>query len=216
MKKEVKLVLFFFSLLFLLSSCTVQEPGKKPIACTLEEKQCPDGSSVSRDANNNCKFFPCPQPKNACPADIKQCPDGSYVNRDPNKKCEFSPCKESKADTEQLLDLKAYLIKKYDPGTCFGMPGPTREEDIDRAFKANPELVLSIKKRFGNTLDNPRIYIKMQQFAQINLEKADAGYKFTYEDGDCCWIAHNEGKIILDKKSITNTITSSTSRNEPC
>ncbi|HIH17600.1 MAG TPA: hypothetical protein HA282_05275 [Nanoarchaeota archaeon] len=29
--------------------------------CTADAKQCPDGSYVSRDANNNCEFFTCPE-----------------------------------------------------------------------------------------------------------------------------------------------------------
>lgn len=28
--------------------------------CTMEAKQCPDGSYVGRDAANNCEFAPCP------------------------------------------------------------------------------------------------------------------------------------------------------------
>lgn len=40
-------------------------PTDKPAAgdtkmCTLEAKQCPDGSYVGRDAANNCAFAPCP------------------------------------------------------------------------------------------------------------------------------------------------------------
>jgi len=29
------------------------------VACSQDVKQCPDGSFVSRDSNNNCEFFPC-------------------------------------------------------------------------------------------------------------------------------------------------------------
>jgi len=37
----------------------IAEPEREPIACTEDAKQCPDGTFVSRDPNNNCKFFPC-------------------------------------------------------------------------------------------------------------------------------------------------------------
>ncbi|MFH1234578.1 MAG: hypothetical protein V1493_03110 [Candidatus Diapherotrites archaeon] len=43
------------------------------IGCTAEAKQCPDGSHVGRDANNNCEFTPCPTPSPECTTD-KQCP----------------------------------------------------------------------------------------------------------------------------------------------
>ncbi len=34
-----------------------------PIACTLEAKICPDGSSVSRNGSRNCEFNDCPAPE---------------------------------------------------------------------------------------------------------------------------------------------------------
>ncbi len=32
-----------------------------PHACTADAKLCPDGSSVGRDPDNNCSFYPCPE-----------------------------------------------------------------------------------------------------------------------------------------------------------
>ena len=40
-------------------SCDPATTGE-PIACTADAFQCPDGSFVGRDPNNNCQFFPCP------------------------------------------------------------------------------------------------------------------------------------------------------------
>lgn len=65
-----------------------------PVFCPQDVKQCPDGSYVGRDPNNNCEFFDCPQEPVFCPQDVKQCPDGSYVGRDPNNNCEFFACPE--------------------------------------------------------------------------------------------------------------------------
>jgi len=59
--------------------------------CTMEVRQCPDGSSVGRDSNNDCNFHPCPSGE-VCPLDAKQCPDGSWVSRDSAHDCEFQPC----------------------------------------------------------------------------------------------------------------------------
>lgn len=33
----------------------------EPKVCTADAKECPDGTFVSRDANNNCEFFACPE-----------------------------------------------------------------------------------------------------------------------------------------------------------
>jgi hypothetical protein len=34
--------------------------GDNNIACTMDAKLCPDGSSVGRDPQNNCEFRACP------------------------------------------------------------------------------------------------------------------------------------------------------------
>lgn len=39
------------------------QTSSSPVACTMEEKICPGGSSVSR-TGPNCEFAPCPTPKN--------------------------------------------------------------------------------------------------------------------------------------------------------
>ncbi|MFA5644437.1 MAG: thioredoxin domain-containing protein [Patescibacteria group bacterium] len=31
-----------------------------PVVCTMDAKECPDGSFVGRDGNSDCEFFPCP------------------------------------------------------------------------------------------------------------------------------------------------------------
>ena len=74
-------------------------PTPKQVGCPEDAKQCPDGSVVVRNPDNNCEFFPCPEatptPKSiGCPKDIKQCPDGTMVGRNPDDDCNFYPCKE--------------------------------------------------------------------------------------------------------------------------
>jgi|SRR3989344_642217 len=44
-------------------------PSVKPVACTLEAKLCPDGSSVGR-TGPNCEFTPCPTQESTSSADI--------------------------------------------------------------------------------------------------------------------------------------------------
>jgi hypothetical protein len=76
-------------------------PGPGVIGCTLEAKQCPDGSYVGR-TGPNCEFSECPGTATnppptpnpnpiACTQEAKQCPDGSYVGRT-GPKCEFAAC----------------------------------------------------------------------------------------------------------------------------
>lgn len=62
------------------------------VACTMDAKECPDGSYVGR-IPPDCEFAACPDEEEVifCPEDVKQCPNGSYVGRTPPD-CEFSPC----------------------------------------------------------------------------------------------------------------------------
>jgi hypothetical protein len=36
------------------------EDEHSPLVCTMEARECPDGTTVGRDAENGCKFRPCP------------------------------------------------------------------------------------------------------------------------------------------------------------
>jgi hypothetical protein len=52
----------FFSLagmVLIAVGCTSQPTSQ--IACTMEAKACPDGSSVGRNPEKNCEFNPCPE-----------------------------------------------------------------------------------------------------------------------------------------------------------
>lgn len=56
------LVLLGLALLIFVSGCT-QPPQGGPSVCTTDVMQCPDGSYVSRDPNNNCQFYQCSSPQ---------------------------------------------------------------------------------------------------------------------------------------------------------
>jgi hypothetical protein len=70
------------------------------VACTLDVKECPDGTYVSRVAPS-CEFAACPPVSDvatpeaeepvACTMDVMECPGGSYVGR-VAPSCEFAPC----------------------------------------------------------------------------------------------------------------------------
>ena len=85
----------------------VDEVPDGGVACTMEAKECPDGSYVGR-SGPNCEFTACPTVSNgnagtpdepvssdddmvACTMDAMQCPDGSYVGR-VAPDCAFAPC----------------------------------------------------------------------------------------------------------------------------
>ena len=102
MKKIIVILAAIFSLSAGCQSTVVnQAPPAKPVACTLEAKQCPDGSYVGR-SGPNCEFAACPEPKatttpisppagTICPQIALACPDGSFVTaQGPN--CKIPAC----------------------------------------------------------------------------------------------------------------------------
>jgi len=66
--------------------------------CPSDVQECPDGSYVSRDGNNNCEFQSCYDHGRVCPTDVSRCPDGSYVSRNPDDNCYFQPCPRRHSD----------------------------------------------------------------------------------------------------------------------
>ncbi len=93
MKKYLGL-LIVLGLVFVTS---VRAEEDDAVFCTMEAKQCPDGSYVGR-GGPNCEFAPCggtppaePTDRKTCTEEAKLCPDGSYVVRS-GLRCEFAPC----------------------------------------------------------------------------------------------------------------------------
>src|SRR3989344_4414359 len=81
---------------------TSPTPGYSPVACTMEAKQCPDGSYVGR-SGPNCEFAECPKSSPVfCTQDVRQCADGSYVGR-VAPACEFAPCPTPTVTGERIL-----------------------------------------------------------------------------------------------------------------
>lgn len=110
--------------------CEFEGCPEEAIACTMDVKECPDGSFVGR-SGPNCEFQPCPVVTpaatgtsvqgpiySACTMELKPCPDGSSVGRaGPN--CEFEACPEPVACT---MD-----VKECPDGSFVGRSGPNCE-----------------------------------------------------------------------------------------
>lgn len=77
---------------YLMNKAPATIPPAGGIACTLEAKQCADGSYVGRDPEKNCDFKECPGGTKICTDDVKMCPDGSAVSRDSSNNCVFKEC----------------------------------------------------------------------------------------------------------------------------
>eukprot|EP00562_Extubocellulus_spinifer_P035737 CAMPEP_0178700810 /NCGR_PEP_ID=MMETSP0699-20121125/11892_1 /TAXON_ID=265572 /ORGANISM="Extubocellulus spinifer, Strain CCMP396" /LENGTH=470 /DNA_ID=CAMNT_0020347209 /DNA_START=71 /DNA_END=1483 /DNA_ORIENTATION=+ len=102
------------------SSGEPEEPDE--LFCTMDVMECPDGSFVDRDPENDCEFRPCPEEEEereepsvgACTLDVMECPDGSFVDRDPENDCEFRPCPSTLPEVTCEMGGETYL-----PGDTF-------------------------------------------------------------------------------------------------
>jgi len=84
--------------------------------------------------------------------------------------------------------IKEYLIGKYKPGTCFGLPGP--QDEISR---------------------------NLIQLKETVLVKTDQGYRFIFRDGHCCTVRTYQGKIKMEgDKIIGDEITNQSTATVAC
>lgn len=67
-----------------------------PIACTMDAQECPDGSYVGRDPENNCEFFACPAAETNAQEPNAQVPQNcitKYTNQFlPNLEINYNSC----------------------------------------------------------------------------------------------------------------------------
>jgi hypothetical protein len=97
-KNNTLIVVFILCILAFIMYAEKEETQlQEQIVCAQDVMDCPDGSFVARDPENNCEFPACPEPqepeeKLVCAQDVKECDDGSFVARDPNNNCEFKDC----------------------------------------------------------------------------------------------------------------------------
>lgn len=120
---EVILLIVVLLGALLANGCTTTK-GKEPVFCPTDMKECPDGSSVSRDPENNCQF-------RACPPAEKQPKDILFQQQDTVKEFtitarqfEFEPAtitvkqgdkvrlKVTSTDVEHGFSIKEYNINK--------------------------------------------------------------------------------------------------------
>ena len=94
--------------IFLTGCTSTPTPGgKNPILCTEDAKLCPDGSSVGRDADNNCEFKPCPSPDEKKQPEVK--------TEDKNKGPEVAAVKEFKITANNFaFSPSTITVKKGD------------------------------------------------------------------------------------------------------
>ncbi len=116
----------------------------------------------------------------------------------------------------QDLTLKLYLVDKYNPGTCYGLPGPVPDVAVKGLVSNNPELAQFVKYKYKLNSDLD-IYNKIKQLNGISLSKIAGGkYQFNFTNGQCCVLTAYEGEATIINQTISDLITRQETKNNPC
>ncbi len=109
-----------------------------------------------------------------------------------------------------------YLIDKYNPGVCFGMPNPVPQSAIDSLINSNKNLSDFIKNRYKLSSDL-ELYNKLKQLQNIQLTFiASSKYNFQFMDGQCCIMTFYQGIIEVNGDKAYEIIEKEETKNNPC
>lgn len=84
--------------------------------------------------------------------------------------------------------MRLYLVNKYNPGDCFGMP---MIKNLRYQSKISPKLLLKVKSLSSEKPDDNECEKIIRQMERITIKKTNtAKYYFTFEDGKGCSIIY--------------------------
>ena len=114
------------------------------------------------------------------------------------------------------LRVKLYLVDKYKPGVCFGMPGPIPTEAVRGMIDRNKDLAQFLRQQYNLTSDL-EVYNKIKQLQNIQLSQLGSGkYSFTFMDGQCCTLTYYEGQVQIVGNNINDTVGTKETKTNPC
>jgi uncharacterized protein (UPF0179 family) len=114
------------------------EEPTDPVACTMDAKECPDGSFVGR-IPPSCEFADCPPVEEEpieCTKDVQECPDGSFVSRIAPS-CDFADCPPYEEPVACTQDVKECPDGSYvgrTPPSCEFATCPTPSPNMQLQF----------------------------------------------------------------------------------
>lgn len=114
------------------------------------------------------------------------------------------------------LELKMFLADKYNPGVCYGLPGPVPDSSIKSLIAANRGLADFLRSYYGLN-DDLDLYNKIKQLNGIRLtEISSSRYQFNFVDGQCCVLKAMEGEISKIGSIISDEVTRTEKQQNPC
>ena len=214
--KKISFLLIILGFVLILSGCGAEVPNlltdssnTSNTASVTDDKIATSGDvvtppqiipSTTSPKKTVQKFYPEGlSPKPATADDAKISPNGNS----------------SSFSVTQELQVKLYLIDKYKPGVCYGLPTPVPEVAIVGMITDNPDLVKFLKSKYSLKTDL-EIYNKIKQINGIHLIQDKGSYTYEFTDGQCCTLHAYQGKITIIGNSISDVILQQATQSNPC
>jgi hypothetical protein len=132
-------------------------------------------------------------------------------SNNPSEKCDLDSF-----DADSVnFSIKKYVVDKYHPGDCFGMPSPPVIQAMANAIKADTVAANKISNVYGIT-DTFELYTKLRMFQAVTIKTADCKIDVNFADGQCCSINRYSGQIYVVKNQITDSISLDSTDHVPC
>ncbi len=214
--KKISFLLIILGFVFILSGCGAEVPNLLMDSSNISNTPSVTDNKIdaSVDVVTPPQIIPSTTtPKKTVqkfyPEDLSPKPDtGNDSKASPNG----SP---SSFSVTQELQVKLYLIDKYNPGVCYGLPGPVPEVAIQGMIADNPDLVKFLKSKYELKTDLD-VYKKIKQINGIRLIQDKGSYTYEFMDGQCCTLHAYQGKITIIGNSISDVILQQATQSNPC
>ena len=116
-------------------------------------------------------------------------------------------------DVEEIK-MRFYLVNKYNPGDCFGMP---MIKNPRYQSKISPELLLKVKNLSSEKPDDDECEKIIRKMERITIKKTDTSkYYFAFKDGKCCSIIYYKGKLEIRNNEIFEELLEENMEMVPC
>lgn len=217
MKKLVIAIslLFALSLTGCLPTTTKQQSSKSQVEGSASSSEA-ENASLGLDKSNENQLIA------AAPAAGKKEVKRFYPDSGSVPTGETSGSSGTVSDLERSFNItpeliaKMHLVDKYNPGVCFGMPGPVPQSAIDSLINGNKALSDFVKQKY-NLSSDLEIYNKLKQFQNVQLTVISSSkYKFKFMDGQCCTMTFYQGIVEVSGDKAIETIENKETKTNPC
>jgi len=113
------------------------------------------------------------------------------------------------------LRAKLYLTDIYNPGVCYGLPGPVPAISVETLLARNRQLETFLRSQYSLKEDLD-VYTKIKQINAISLEANRTGYQFNFTDAQCCTLKAYQGQVDTLSPKLKHEVEREDIKENPC